>query len=248
LLDKLRSTEFSKNSRKIELNESLFENLKKQLAKVLISLNDHADIVNDALRHAIFEADNLIDEINTEALRRKLEADDRQTLNAASQVLNKISSPFNRFNKVINSKLQKLIEKLELLSSAGGNKGESSVSSLNTSSVESDESCIYGRDNDIKKLKMLLLSEDANDHAGDANLRMVSIIGMGGIGKTTLAKLLYNDGEVKEKFGVRGWAHVSNDFIVFRVLERILESIISQNILNDNLNSQLIARVDSSTW
>ncbi|KAK2386069.1 putative disease resistance RPP13 protein [Trifolium repens] len=257
LLDKLRSTDFSNNSRRTKLNEPLLENLKKKLAKVLIALNDDADIVNDTLRYAIFEVENLIDEINTEALRRKVKADQYQTLNSTSQVLQKISSRFKRFNKVINSKLQKLIEKLEeLLSSVSGKKGESGVSNSNsssvlngiastTSSVVVDESCIYGRDDDIKKLKMMLLSEDANDHAGDCNLRMVSIIGMGGIGKTTLAKLLYNDREVKEKFGVRGWAHVSSDFIVFRVLETILESIISQNTLNGNLNSELIEWVDS---
>ncbi|CAJ2638855.1 unnamed protein product [Trifolium pratense] len=254
LLDKLGSTEFHNNYRRMKLNESLTGNLKNKLAKILIALNDDADIVNDTLRYALFEVENLIDEINTEALRRKVKADEYQTLNSTSQVLQKISTRFKRFNKLINSKLQKLIEKLELLSSTGGKKGESGVSNSSsvsnvtaptTSSVVVDESCIYGRDNDIKKLKMMLLSEDANDHAGDRNVRMVSIVGMGGIGKTTLAKLLYNDREVKEKFGVRGWAHVSNDFIVYRVLERIIESIISQSILDGNPNSELIAWVDT---
>ncbi|PNX55833.1 hypothetical protein L195_g049464, partial [Trifolium pratense] len=77
----------------------------------------------------------------------------------------------------------------------GGVSNSSSISigtAPTTSSVVVYESCIYGRDNDIEKLKKLVLSEDANDHPGDCNLRMVSIAGMGGIGKTTLGKLLYN--------------------------------------------------------
>ncbi|GAU39301.1 hypothetical protein TSUD_119060 [Trifolium subterraneum] len=87
LLDKLRSTDFFNNFRRIKLNESLLENLKKKLAKILIALNDKADIVNDTLRFAIFELENVIDEINTEALRRKVKADEYQTLNSTSQLV-----------------------------------------------------------------------------------------------------------------------------------------------------------------
>ncbi|MCH92810.1 NBS-LRR type disease resistance protein, partial [Trifolium medium] len=59
---------------------------------------------------------------------------------------------------------------------------------------------------------------------------------MGGLGKTTLAKLLYNDHEVKEKFDLRGWAHISKDFDVLTVTKTILESFTLKRNDTDDLN------------
>ncbi|PNX83784.1 NBS-LRR resistance protein, partial [Trifolium pratense] len=252
LLDKLVSIEFVDDFQSTKLDVSLLKKLKTTLLKLLIALNDDADVKEwfNRLRYAVSEVQNLLDEINTEALRCKMEAQYQILTPTTSQVLKNLSSSFTRFNKVINSKLEKLIERLEFSTSEAGQKDKLSVSYSSSSvwyespksSVAVDESYVYGRDNDIHKLKNLLLSENAND--GDCKLRIISIVGMGGIGKTTLAKLLYNDGEVKDKFEVRGWAHVSSDFVVFRVLENILESITLQKIRNDNLNSQLLEWVD----
>ncbi|KAM0065202.1 putative P-loop containing nucleoside triphosphate hydrolase [Helianthus debilis subsp. tardiflorus] len=43
-------------------------------------------------------------------------------------------------------------------------------------------------------------------------LDVVSIVGMGGIGKTTLATEVYNDGYVKHHFHVRVWVTVSQAY------------------------------------
>ncbi|MED6198687.1 hypothetical protein PIB30_068913 [Stylosanthes scabra] len=45
----------------------------------------------------------------------------------------------------------------------------------------------------------------------DDNINVVSIIGMGG-GKTTLAKKVYEDNEVKNLFPCHGWSYVSKDY------------------------------------
>lgn len=44
-----------------------------------------------------------------------------------------------------------------------------------------------------------------------SNLRIVSITGMGGIGKSTLAKTIYNNSLIMESFQVRGWLMVSQE-------------------------------------
>ncbi|XP_017180948.2 putative disease resistance protein At3g14460 [Malus domestica] len=51
---------------------------------------------------------------------------------------------------------------------------------------------------------------------------------MGGVGKTTLAQVLYSDEKIKEHFDVTAWACVSEDFDAMRVTKTLIESISSK--------------------
>ncbi|XP_057957442.1 putative disease resistance protein RGA3 [Malania oleifera] len=62
---------------------------------------------------------------------------------------------------------------------------------------------------------------------------------MGGIGKTTLAQLIYNDERVKEHFDVRIWVCVSENFDVKRILKEILESLTKESCGIQNLDTIL---------
>lgn len=55
---------------------------------------------------------------------------------------------------------------------------------------------------------------------------IISIVGMEGIGKSTLAKLVYNDGMVKEHFDKRIWVDVSEPYNKFRVFGENFESLV----------------------
>ncbi|XP_038973689.1 putative disease resistance protein RGA3 [Phoenix dactylifera] len=65
---------------------------------------------------------------------------------------------------------------------------------------------------------------------------------MGGLGKTTLAQLVYNDETVEKHFELRLWVHVSYDFNVYGLTRAIIESIDShvyEPINLDNLQKHL---------
>ncbi|XP_027341560.1 putative disease resistance protein At3g14460 isoform X2 [Abrus precatorius] len=59
---------------------------------------------------------------------------------------------------------------------------------------------------------------------------------MGGLGKTTLAQLLYNDSEVQKQFDLKAWACVSEDFDVFRITKNLVESFASKVCNSTNID------------
>ncbi|KAI7980241.1 Disease resistance protein RPM1 [Camellia lanceoleosa] len=59
---------------------------------------------------------------------------------------------------------------------------------------------------------------------GDSRLKVISVVGMGGLGKTTLIKKVYDDLEVKRQFQTHAWITVSQSFNI----EEILTSLIQQ--------------------
>ncbi|KAJ6959008.1 disease resistance RPP13-like protein 1 [Populus alba x Populus x berolinensis] len=58
-----------------------------------------------------------------------------------------------------------------------------------------------------------------------SNLRAVPIVGMGGIGKTALAQLIYNDEKVDQCFQLKAWVWASQQFDVARIIKEILDKI-----------------------
>ncbi|XP_030943212.1 putative disease resistance protein At1g50180 [Quercus lobata] len=79
---------------------------------------------------------------------------------------------------------------------------------------------VVGFDDDLNKLVEFLLKE------GEGK-RVASICGMGGLGKTTLAKMVYNHPEVKKHFEFRTWSYISQQCQRRRVWEEILIKLLS---------------------
>ena len=84
---------------------------------------------------------------------------------------------------------------------------------------------VYGRDRDREKIVEVLLS-----HAIDSEeLSVYSIVGVGGLGKTTLAQVVFNDERVNTHFDLKIWVCVSDDFSMMKILESIIESTVGKN-------------------
>ena len=63
----------------------------------------------------------------------------------------------------------------------------------------SDETIVYGRENDKRRVIELLLSDDCRKR----DVSVIRIVGPGGIGKTTLVNLVYTDPTVCKIFETR---------------------------------------------
>ncbi|XP_042488350.1 putative disease resistance protein RGA3 isoform X2 [Macadamia integrifolia] len=84
-----------------------------------------------------------------------------------------------------------------------------------------DENHVFGRQEDVQIVKKMLISDQ---NYGTHCVSVVAIVAMGGIGKTTLAQLVYNDLEITNFFEVRAWVCVSDPLEIERVTRGILNS------------------------
>ena len=89
-----------------------------------------------------------------------------------------------------------------------------------TSLIDEEEIC--GRVDEKNELLSKLLCESSEQQKG---LHIISIVGMGGIGKTTLAQLASNHDEVNRQFDKILWVCVSDTFDEFRVAKVIVEAL-----------------------
>ncbi|WCJ39689.1 Disease resistance protein RGA2 [Euphorbia peplus] len=97
-------------------------------------------------------------------------------------------------------------------------KGSHEVKRMVVSSAI-DVAEVQGRERDKIELIEMLMGTNCER----SKLEIVSIVGTGGLGKTTLAKLVYNDSEVGSHFEVRIWVSISKPFDEIKIAKAILE-------------------------
>lgn len=240
LFDRMASREFVDFFKGQKLSDELLMKLKITMRSINRLLDDAEEkqITNrdvqmwlDDLKDAVYEADDLLDEIAYEGLRSEIEAGP-QTNNIA-MLRNFLSSrsPFNKRIVKMKVKLKKILDRLKDLVEQkdvlglGENIGEKpSLHKTPTTSLV-DESGVFGRNNDKKAIVKLLLSDDAYGRS----LGVIPIVGMCGVGKTTLGQLVYNNSRVQEWFDLKTWVCVSEEFGVYKITKDILKEFGSKN-------------------
>uniref|UniRef100_A0A2N9HCY9 Disease resistance RPP13-like protein 1 n=1 Tax=Fagus sylvatica TaxID=28930 RepID=A0A2N9HCY9_FAGSY len=221
LFDRMASQEVVNFIRGRKVPERLLKKLKTSFLALNAVLDDaeEKEITNttvkewlEELKDAVYDAEDLLDEIATEALKCMVEAD---FVTFTSKVRNFIPTSFNWSEQKLKSKIEEVLVRLEDLAK------------------QKDVLGLKRRDVDKEPIVNMLLSNDAesNDHP-----RVIPIVGMGGVGKTTLAQLIYNDQRITEHFNLKYWVCVSQEFDIPRITKTILEDVTSDKCNTTNFN------------
>ncbi|KAK4406027.1 putative disease resistance protein [Sesamum angolense] len=122
--------------------------------------------------------------------------------------------------KDIKSRMSDLTKQLESMSVAdtSSRSVDDTDWSRKTYGHEIEEHFV-GMKKDIGKLQSLLTSNDRST-------RVISICGMGGLGKTTLANKIYKGNVVQQRFEVRAWICISQQFQPKTVFQRLLKQLL----------------------
>ncbi|PHU25985.1 hypothetical protein BC332_04317 [Capsicum chinense] len=72
-----------------------------------------------------------------------------------------------------------------------------------------------GLEKHVSSVMSILLKEDKR-------LRVASIVGMGGVGKTNLAKEVYKQTQIRNKFDTRAWLYVSQDYKPMKIIKELI--------------------------
>ena len=87
------------------------------------------------------------------------------------------------------------------------------------------EGNVVEREDDKKEIIKLLLDTNTVE-----NVSVIPIVGSGGLGKSTLAQLIYNDENVKNNFELKLWTCVSVNFVVKKIVKQILRVFWRQEV------------------
>ncbi|KAL6626200.1 hypothetical protein ACP70R_029926 [Stipagrostis hirtigluma subsp. patula] len=210
------------------------------------------------LKTVAYQANDVFDEFNYEALRRA--AKKKGHMSKLGMGALKLFPTHNRvaFRNRMGNKLRRIVETIEILvaeMNAFGFKYQpqppASKQWRETDSIFVDPENIVGRsrDEERKNIVKKLVTGQANNR----DLMVFPIVGMGGLGKTTLAQLIYNDPEVQKHFQLLKWVCVSDEFDVHHLANKICDT--SENNLEkalkklqENLNGKRYLLVLDDVW
>ncbi|TQE13010.1 hypothetical protein C1H46_001385 [Malus baccata] len=185
--------------------------------------NNEVKLWLQSVEDAVYEADDVLDEFNTKAQQRQMVLEN-------TKVSKKVHLFFSNSNQLVFG--LKMGHKIKNI-----NKRINEVASHRPSDLKDNhedtrfikrervthsfvpEENIVGRDEDTKAIIQLLM-----DPISTENVSTISIVGIGGLGKTALAQLIFNNKVIQNHFELKIWTCVSNAFELDIVVKKILQS------------------------
>ncbi|XP_023729297.1 putative disease resistance protein RGA4 [Lactuca sativa] len=203
---------------------------KKETRAVMVWLKQLKDVVG--------EADDVLDEVDYEMLRRQIKKRDQVARKVSCLPSLKKFSFRNEIGHKIEN-INEMLDKIYTQSNGLGLQNERHVDPVpdclyRETIPHPEEFKIVGRDDDVLRIIEILTQPKKEE-----KLIIVPIVGMGGIGKTALAKSVYNDNRIQKQFNVKAWLCVSVKVDINTLLAKIYESFAKKKPTSD-LRTNLI--------
>ncbi|KAK1667735.1 hypothetical protein QYE76_055894 [Lolium multiflorum] len=212
------------------------ENLSQILSQLQVFLDD-AEVkqLADAsvrgwlakLKDVAYDVDDLLDRYSAKIMymkHRKMRPSTKASVSSPSFFFHR-----NLYQYRIKHKIDCILERLDKIAKERdtiglqmlGEMSRRETSERPQSSSLVDSSVLFGREGDREEMVRRMLSD--NGHSS-CNVSVVPVVGMGGLGKTTLMQMVYNDDRVKQHFELRIWINVSESFDGRKLTEETLEA------------------------
>nr|BAJ97003.1 predicted protein [Hordeum vulgare subsp. vulgare] len=192
-----------------------------------------------------YDVEDVLDELETADLIKESQSALKLFFSGNNQLLQRMTIAHNMKNiREETDKLEKLGHTLNLVPHEALTERSKSNETFAAITNEGMKTGMVGRETEKEKIISLLFKSE-----GTEDISIIPIVGLGGLGKTTLVQSVIGDKRAGV-FDIQAWVHVSKEFDLRKIGRAIIKSInISVNldncnmhVLQENLSKELAGR------
>ncbi|KAF7852284.1 hypothetical protein BT93_L4578 [Corymbia citriodora subsp. variegata] len=206
----------------------------------------------EKLKDAFYDAQDVLEELNIEVIRRELRGRNkmikevRTFFSSSNQLAFKLKMSYKV--RVVRGRIEAInaARRFHLDECPMDSRAERELRKREETHSFIREGDIIGRDDDKKTVMKFLLDSDMKEF-----ISILSIVGIGGLGKTALAQCVYNDEIVTRHFELKMWVCVSDDFDMKKIVRNIIacsKKKASTEFAMEQLQSELRAEIDGKRY
>ncbi|KAG6511959.1 putative disease resistance protein RGA1 [Zingiber officinale] len=193
-------------------------------------MEDAAKELLKKLKYLAYDIEDVVDYYDTKVFQKKQRSKNflrpvRDFISSENQVMFK--SRIGGMIKAITESLDSILLQKSILSNLIQEQGSipaSEPSLYNRVAHSRNSFVVIGRETEKQMIVNMLIKDDDDDESSHGTLKIISIVGMGGLGKTTLAQHVFNDEKVKEHFAsLKLWTVIGAEFDPVEIMKSVLQ-------------------------